>query len=854
MLPSTSVNGDVALRRTGVRPVSVNRAAAEVVETTDGEDGPATLIPRVNGAHLHAATPESGEYDSLQEVVDDADAETLAPSAMPTSVAPVPASDDSRASTLWPTMARLRPLPTANGQDWIRIEPSDEERRAVETLWQHLPDTLKPEHRDLIARAYVLASYAHQMTLRDSGEPYITHPIAVTMILTELRMDPEALAAGLLHDVAEDTEYGIDYIRTHFGATIAKLVDGVTKLKKIQEKKSKTDAPVSNQKAESLRKMMLASIEDLRVLIIKLADRLHNMRTLGGQKEHKRRRIARETLDYYAPLANRLGIWRIKSELEDLSFRYLNPASYKEIKNTIQQKESDRQKLVIRIKADLERALAEAGIPAQIYGRPKHIYSIFRKMERKGVGFEQIYDVHGFRIIVETVAQCYAVLGVVHTMWHPIPGEFDDYIANPKDNMYRSLHTAVRIKKDGRPVEIQIRTAEMHETAELGIAAHWQYKEQTRHSEDVQKKISYLRKLMSEPLALSDSDEFVDGMKTDVFSDRVLVFTPNADIIELPAGSTPIDFAYAIHTELGHRCRGANVNGKLVPLDYKLQNGDQVAVITASRGGPSRDWLNPDLEFVATQRARSKIRAWLRRQNRDENILRGRQALDKELRRLSADLSFETVSKLFRYEDLDDFLAAIGYGDINSQHIAAKVIEYERREQERLAANDFFTFHTGQNAADADGGFDGLRVQGVEGLLTNLGRCCNPVPGDAIVGYVTKGRGVTIHTQKCPNINRLIARDSGRIIEVAWTTKQEKTYPVKIHISAYDRSGLVRDVAALVADEHVNMRNIEAVTGQKDNLAVITATLEIQDVTQLTRIMTKIERLPNIKDVFRKVS
>ena len=754
----------------------------------------------------------------------------------------------------WAALPRLRPLPTADGKEHIWIDPSLEERQALDALWQHLPDTFKPESCDLLLRAYVLASYAHQNALRDSGDLYITHPIAVTEILTELRMDPEALAAGLLHDVAEDTEFNIDYIRTQFGPTIAKLVDGVTKLKKIQEKKSKSDVPVSNQKAESLRKMMLASIEDLRVLIIKLADRLHNMRTLSGQKEHKRRRIARETLDYYAPLANRLGIWRIKSELEDLSFRYLNPASYKEIKNAIQQKEGDRDKLVIKTKMELERALADASIQAQIDGRPKHISSIFRKMERKGVGFEQIYDVHGFRIIVDTVAQCYAVLGVVHTMWHPIPGEFDDYIANPKDNMYRSLHTAVRIKRDGRPVEIQIRTQEMHDMAELGVAAHWQYKEQARHSEDVQKKISYLRKLMSEPLAMSDSDEFVDGMKTDVFSDRVLVFTPNADIVDLPTGSTPIDFAYAIHTELGHRCRGANVNGKLVPLDYKLQNGDQIAIISAKRGGPSRDWLNPDLEFVATQRARSKIRIWLRKQNRDENILRGRQALEKELQRLSADISFETVSKLFRYEELEDFLAAIGYGDINSQHIVAKVLEYERREQERLAPYDYFSFHTGQNAADVDASFDGLRVQGVEGLLTNLGKCCSPVPGDPILGYVTKGRGVTIHTQKCPNINRLLGRDNGRIIEVSWTTKQEKTYPVKIHVSAYDRSGLVRDVAALVADEHVNMRNIEAVTGQKDGLAVIGATLEIQDVAQLTRIMTKIERLPNIKSVFRKVS
>lgn len=761
---------------------------------------------------------------------------------------------EGAASQLWILLRKVRPLPTADGNAHIEIEPSPEERQAIELLWAMLPESFRPESKELILRAYLLASYAHRDMRRDSGEPYITHPIAVVKTLTELRMDPEALAAGLLHDVAEDTEFGIEYIRPHFGTVIAKLVDGVTKLKKIQEKKSKSDAPVNNQRAESLRKMMMASIEDLRVLIIKLADRLHNMRTLGGQKEHKRRRIARETLDYYAPIANRLGIWRIKSELEDLSFRYLNPAAYKEIRNAIQQKESDRGKLVLRIKGDLERALSEAGVVAEIYGRPKHIYSIYRKMERKGVGFEQIYDVHGFRIIVDSVAHCYAALGVVHTLWHPIPNEFDDYIANPKDNMYRSLHTGVRIKKDGRPVEIQIRTREMHETAELGIAAHWQYKEQATHSKDVQEKIAYLRRLMQEPLAADDSDEFVDSMKTDVFSDQVLVFTPNADIVDLPAGSTPIDFAYAIHTELGHRCRGANVNGRLMPLDYKLHNGDQVAIIAAKRGGPSRDWLNPDLEFLATQRARSKVRSWLRKQDRGENIQRGRQALEKELDRLSADMSFETVARLFKFDELEDFLAAIGYGDINSQHIATKVLEQERREQERLAPFDFIAFYSGPSTlADGEKVRDGLRVQGVEGLLTNLGKCCSPVPGDPIVGYVTKGRGVTIHRASCPNISRTLSQGSGRIIEVSWTARQEHTYPVIIQVSAYDRAGLVRDVAALVADEHVNMRNIDAVTGQKDNLAVITATLEIQDVSQLTRIMTKVDRLPNIKEVRRKI-
>ncbi len=779
------------------------------------------------------------------------------PDAPEQGIAPVVVPAEGEASSpLWMMLRKIK-LPTADGASLIEIDPSPEERTAIETLWRALPDSFKADNRELILRAYLLASYAHRNTRRESGEPYITHPIAVALILTDLRMDPEALAAGLLHDVAEDTEYGIDYIRTHFDVTIAKLVDGVTKLKKIQEKTGKTDAPVSNQKAESLRKMMLASIEDLRVLIIKLSDRLHNMRTLGSQKEHKRRRTARETLDYYAPIANRLGIWKIKSELEDLSFRYLNPASYKEIKSAIQQKEADRDKLVTRIRSELERALVEAGVQGQVYGRPKHIYSIYRKMDRKGVSFDQIYDVHGFRIIVESVAQCYAALGVVHTMWHPIPGEFDDYIANPKDNMYRSLHTGVRIKRDGRPVEIQIRTKEMHEMAELGVAAHWQYKEQATHSKDVQEKIAYLRKLMQEPLAADDSDDFVAGMKTDVFSDRVLVFTPNADIIDLPAGSTPIDFAYAIHTELGHRCRGANVNGRLVSLDTKLRTGDQVSIIAAKRGGPSRDWLNPDLEFVVTQRAKSKIRNWLRKQAREDNILRGRQALEKELDRLSADMSFETVARLFKYEELDDFLAAIGYGDINSQHIAAKVLEYERREQERLSPLDYLAFRTtpGYSGTDADrSSRDGLRVQGVEGLLTNLGRCCTPVPGDPITGYVTKGRGVTIHRDNCPNITRAVAQGNGRIVEVSWTaTKEEQSYPVKIQVSAYDRSGLVRDVAALVADEHVNMRNIEAITGQKDNLAVITATLEIQEVSQLTRILTKIARLPNIQNVRRKL-
>jgi GTP pyrophosphokinase len=774
-------------------------------------------------------------------------------------LAPEPAAEENplaqigakSTSNVWGLLGKLKPLQTPDKSGFVTIAPGPEERAALEQFWTHLPNTFDGAQQEQVLRAYMVASYAHRTQNRDSGEPYIIHPIAVAGILTELRMDAQGVAAGLLHDVVEDTDFDLDYIALQFGPVIKKLVDGVTKLKKIKDKGTPDGAPISNQKAESLRKMMMFSIEDLRVLIIKLADRLHNMRTLGVQKEHKRRRTARETLDYYAPIANRLGIWSVKSELEDLSFRYVNPAAYKEIKNALSQKESDREKLVIRIKTEIERALADAGIPSEVSGRGKHIYSIYKKMQRKGVDFNQIYDVHGFRVIVDTIPHCYAALGVVHNLWHPIPGEFDDYIANPKDNMYRSLHTGVRSKRDGRPLEIQIRTREMHESAELGVAAHWAYKEQAQASKQVQEKIAYLRKLITAPLQTEDSEEFAESMKSDVLGDQVLVFSPNADVYELPAGSTPIDFAYAIHTELGHRCRGANVNGKLVPLDYRLKNGDQVAIMPAKRGGPSRDWLNPSLEYAATQRARSKIRAWFKKQAREENVLRGRQALEKELSRLSSTLSFEMIAKLCNYENLEDFLAAIGYGDVNSQHIVAKVLEYERKEQERLAPDDMLSFPT--SSVPAIGADGGLRVQGVEGLLTNLGKCCTPVPGDPIIGYVTKGRGVTIHRANCPNIQRTLSKGANRIIDVSWTVQQERSYPVKMQIVAYDRQGLLRDVASLVSDEHVNIADVSVVTGQKENIAVITATLDVRNATQLARLMTKLDRLPNVREVTRKL-
>jgi len=748
-------------------------------------------------------------------------------------------------------------------KEFLRIAPDAEEIAAIERLLRGLRDSYHPEDTMLLVRAYMLASYAHRDQRRESGEPYILHPIAVAQILIELGMDPQCVAAGLLHDVAEDTVFSVEYISEQFGAEIASLVDGVTKLKRINEMGS-ARAGIANHKAESLRKMFIAMVDDVRVVLIKLADRLHNMRTLNGQKEHKRRRIARETLEIFAPLANRLGIWPVKSELEDLSFRYLEPATYKDLMKAILQKQPESEKLLIVTKNEIERELAKAGIDADVSARPKHIYSIYRKMQRKDVGFDQIYDVLALRVLVDTEAQCYGALGIVHSSWRPIPGEFDDYIANPKNNMYRSLHTSVLSHRSGRPMEIQIRTREMHREAEFGIAAHWQYKEQRSADKYMTNKVSMMRHWMRQVMEwrneVTDAEEFVNGMKTDMFNEHVFVFTPRGDIIDLPKGSTPIDFAYAIHTELGHRCRGGSVNGKLVPLDYKLQNSDQVEIISAKKGGPSRDWLNPSLEYVTTQRAKSKIRGWLRKQNRDENIQRGRQLLERELRRLSSTVSFEDLSKLFNFEKVDDFMAAIGYGDVNSQQIAQKLMDQEQRERARQSATMEGIWTTSPAATPRAeertlGDHDSLRVQGVEGLLTNLGRCCNPVPGDPIVGYVTRGRGVTIHRISCPNMVATLRKGAdGRLVDVQWTSKPEKTYPVKVQVSAYDRQGLVRDIAGLVADEHINMRSIEALTGQKNNLAVITAMLEIEDATQLMRILTKMDRLSNVVEARRLLS
>jgi RelA/SpoT family (p)ppGpp synthetase len=701
---------------------------------------------------------------------------------------------------------------------------------------------------DLVQRAYDHAVAAHDGQLRASGEPYVVHSVEVARILAELGLDHHAVAAGFLHDVVEDTDWTIADVSQRFDEEVARLVDGVTKLAYIDTMREMGSRDMEAQEAESLRKMFLAMTDDIRVVLIKLADRLHNMRTLGSLSQERRERIARETLEIYAPLANRLGIWQMKWELEDLGLRHYDPQTYHHIAELIAEKRDEREIYIRKVISELQARLRLEGIAADVEGRPKHIYSIYRKMLRKDIEFDQIYDVRGIRIIVDSVQDCYAALGVVHSLWTPIPGQFDDFIATPKDNMYQSLHTAV-VGPGGRTIEAQIRTREMHRRAELGIAAHWRYKEQTKRDMAFEGKVAWLRSLMDWRTDVEDAREFIDTVKTDVLEDRVYVFSPKGKVLDLPAGSTPIDFAYYIHTEVGHRCRGARVNGRLVPLTHKLQNGDQVEIITAKRGGPSRDWLNPHLGYIGSARSRQKIRRWFRDQNREENIAFGREQLRRELKRLNLadDIKYQEIAVLFDYDSLDDFFAAIGFGDLNSQRVAARVLQV-------LRSKEVFAEEVEEAVAVTP---EGIRVKGVGDLYTQLAQCCKPSPDDPspIVGYVTRGRGVTIHKWDCPNILIRTNKDEvERLIEVDWGTAQKRIYPVVIKVRAWDRDGLLRDIATVIAGEGVNMRKVNSVSAQKTNLATLTATLEITTFGQLISILDKIERLPNVIEVTRQAS
>jgi GTP pyrophosphokinase len=727
-----------------------------------------------------------------------------------------------------------------------------------EKLIEQLPENYTIADRELVQRAYRVAEEAHREQKRASGEPYINHCIAVASILADLRVPPEVVAAGLLHDTVEDTSVTLHDIRRDFGDTVAVLVDGVTKLtnlprvsrgdqhengrdnngNEIAENVSEPALLGRKQDivSETLRKTFLAMGDDVRVVLIKLADRLHNMRTLGYMPEQKRKRIAQQTLDIFAPLANRLGIWQIKWELEDLAFRYVNSEKYQEIAEQLAERRPDREVQLEEIKKNLLNLLERNNIKAEISGRPKHIYSIYKKMQKKGKPFDLVRDVRAVRLIVPDVPSCYAALGLIHTHWRPIPGEFDDYIAAPKDNFYQSLHTAV-IYDDKRPVEVQIRTMDMHQNAEYGIAAHWRYKEGTHRDKAYDQRINWLRNMMEWRSDVKDATEFVESMQTDVFQDRVYVFTPRGDIIDLPAGSTPIDFAYHVHTDIGHRCRGARINGKLIPLHQELKTGDQVEILTAKRGGPSRDWLNPSLGLVKTQRARSKIKSWFKKQEDEQNLAQGRAVLEREIQRLGLpELNFEKLARELGYKASDDMFIALGCGDLSVSKIIKQFSETEES-ADILAASTPTTESTSTDAVE---------VVGLKGLLSTMARCCNPMPGDQIVGYITRGRGATIHRQDCPNI--LNVTDRERLLQVGWG-HVERTFPIPVKITAYDRQGLMGDISNLLSDEGVNIADVSVNVNR--SFADMRLVIEVKDLTQLSRILTRIENLPNVMEAHR---
>ncbi len=728
----------------------------------------------------------------------------------------------------------------------------------LDDIFANVPESYTQADKDLIEKAYYFAEKAHEGQKRASGEPYFTHCVAVALILCEMKVQSIVIAAALLHDTVEDTSVTAEDIRREFGDEIMTLVDGVTKLTDIpntnriggpvssDDKPAETDESINEKeraqrkqelKTATLRKTMVAMTKDVRVMIIKLADRLHNMRTLSYTSKEKQRRIAKETLDIYAPIANVLGIWRIKWELEDLAFRYVHPNEYAQIAENLAATHALREREISEIQTRLQDIMEAVHIECEITGRPKHIYSIYGKMLDRNKPFEMLRDLRGVRVIVKTVADCYSALGQIHTHWRPIPNEFDDYIANPKDNFYQSLHTAV-IYDDGKPLEVQIRTFEMHQNAEYGVAAHWRYKGSVK-DHFFENRIDWLRSAMDWQQDTPDANEFVEGMKSDVFENRVYVFTPHRDIIDLPAGSTPIDFAYAVHTEVGHRCRGAKVNGKIVPLNYVLKEGDQVSVTTAKQGGPSRDWLNPNTGLVHTQKARSKIRAWFKWQDREQNLAQGKETLKHELVRLGlTDTDLSEIAPKIDYKSLDDMYVAIGCGDLSPIRVINKINE----EIKAMNLPPVLAPRPRPQHTDSD-----VTVLGVGNIYTTFGKCCNPAPGDAIIGYITMGRGCTIHKSNCPNILRI--KNTERLINVSWGAPTQ-IYSVPIMIKAYDRQGLINDITNLLVSESINLENINVKTNH--NFVNVDIVVDVQDIAQLSRLLNKLETLPNVVDAYRK--
>ncbi len=704
---------------------------------------------------------------------------------------------------------------------------------------------------ELVVRAYNFAENAHQGQYRKSGESYFIHPVEVATILIELRLDSSTVAAGLLHDVIEDTDYGYEKIKSEFGEEVADLVDGVTKITRLNFSSKE------EREAENLRKMVLAMAKDIRVILIKLADRLHNMRTLQHHREEKRKEKATETLEIYAPLAGRLGISRIKWELEDLCLKFLDPKAYYQLIDTVDKTREDREGFINDIIGQLKEKLHDFDIKNEITGRPKHFYSIYRKMTSQNKSFEEIFDFLAVRILVDSVKDCYGVLGVVHTIWKPIPGRFKDYVAMPKANMYQSLHTTV-IGPQGDPFEIQIRTWDMHKIAEYGIAAHWKYKEGKTEGvkEQTDSKLAWLRQMIEWEKEVKDPKEFLESLKIDLFTNEVFVFTPQGEVVNLPLGSTPIDFAYKIHSGVGNKCIGAKVDGRIVPLDYELKNGNIVEILTSSSSmGPSRDWLN----IVKSSQARTKIRQWFKKERREENLEKGQEIIDKEIKRLSLNITqaslqkvIASIAKKHGFSNSDDLYAAIGYGGISLTQVMPRIKEIARKEisqasPEKEASAKIRDREVHKKKKEKRN--QGVKVKGIDNIMVRFAKCCNPVPGDDIAGYITRGRGVSIHRKDC--INLVNSEDAEeRYIEVEWDVDKAIAFQVEIQIKAIDRKGLLSDITTALSEIKISINNLNArVT--KEGISILNMGLEVNDTDHLEELIKKLKNLSGIIDISR---
>ena len=724
----------------------------------------------------------------------------------------------------------------------------------LEMLVKKIKENCVNINMDMVDKAYNLAFEAHKEQKRDSGEPYIIHPIEVATILAELGMDTSTIVAGLLHDVIEDTEYTYDDIKNLFGEEVANLVSGVTKITKM-EYKSKEE-----QQADNFRKMLLAMADDIRVIIIKLADRLHNMRTLKYRKKEKQKKTAMETLDIYAPLAHRLGISKIKWELEDLSFRYLHEEEYYDLVKQVAEKRTEREIYIKKIIEDMYNKLEEAGIDSDIDGRPKHFFSIYKKMVTKNKSIEQIFDLTAIRVLVNTVKDCYEVLGIVHTIYKPIPGRFKDYIAMPKPNMYQSLHTTV-IGPQGKTFEIQIRTFEMHRTAEYGIAAHWKYKEGDNNGETKEKnfesKLVWLRDMLEFQKETADAQEFIEGFKIDLFTDEIFLFTPKGVVIDLPNGATPIDFAYRIHTDIGNKCVGAKVNGKIVPLDYKLKTGEIVEVLTSNNAkGPNMDWLN----IAKSNQAKSKIRSWFKKAKKEENISKGKELFEKELKKQGvhfADIAkgetYEKFVKRNNINGMDDLYALIGFGAISASSFIWKLKDENQSKDEKVIeenTNKIIEDNISKAQRNKIDQTVGITVKGVDNLMIRFAKCCNPVPGDDIMGYITKGRGISVHRADCGNLKNLIMEDGDKVVDVSWGTSNGRAYIAEIQVKAEDRSGLLTDIMGIISELNLQLNALNAKSA-KGSMAYVNIKVKIDTVELLKDFMKKIRHLKGIIDVYR---